>query len=91
MGLGFAMELADGTLDLTTALNYHLQHNHYPPVPSSMIDPCIEAIDAYYEEDYYREIDLNGNQYRNGATTAPAHAIVEAHHLHSFIDMDDEF
>lgn len=90
MGNLFAMELADGTMDLTSALHYHLSANHYPPVPDSMIQPCIDAIDAYWEEDYFREIDLNGNLYRNGLTSAPASAIVEAHHLDRFIETDGE-
>ena len=93
MGSNLAYDLASDELglDLETSIGYHLRANHYPPVPDSMIQPCIDAIDAYWEDDIYREIDLNGNFYRNGATTAPAHAIVDAHHLHNFIDMDEEF
>lgn len=90
MGTMFAMELADGSMDLHSALHYHLSANHYPPVPDSMIEPCVEAIDAYFEEDYDRPIDLNGNLWRN-QTTAPAHAIVEAHHLGCFLDQDDDY
>ena len=53
MGSNFATELADGTLsdlgiqlDIETQIEMHLRGNHYPPVPSSMVKPCIEAIDA---------------------------------------------
>ena len=52
MGSNFATELADKDLfdlDLETAIGYHLQGNHYPPVPLSMVQPCIDAIDAYYD------------------------------------------
>ena len=62
MGSNFATELADSELfpelDLETAIGIHLQSNHYPPVPLSMVEPCIEAIDAYYEEDYNKLIEL---------------------------------
>lgn len=91
MGLNTAMALADGTMDLTTALHYHLSANHYPPVPDSMIEPCIEAMEAYWQEDFYRPIDLNGNLYKGGSTTAPAHAIVEAHHLEVFLQDNDDY
>lgn len=86
MGSNFATELADGTLgqmSLERQIGIHLSANHYPPVPSSMIKPCIEAIDAYWEDDVDREIDLNGASWR-GNDTAPAWAIIEGHHLEAW-------
>ena len=99
MGSITAIGLADTTLDLETQLLYHLQGNHYPPVPKEMVQPCIEAIDAYYDEDFDREIDMpKVNDYQityKGKTTAPARAIVEQHHLEWFInpaeDIPDEW
>jgi hypothetical protein len=94
MGSVTAIGLADTTLDLETQLLYHLQGNHYPPVPKEMVQPCIEAIDAYYDEDFDREIDMpKVNDYQityKGKTTAPARAIVEQHHLEWFIEPADE-
>ncbi len=94
MGSITAIGLADTTLDLETQLLYHLQGNHYQPVPKEMVQPCIEAIDAYYDEDFDREIDMpKVNDYQityKGKTTAPARAIVEQHHLEWFIDPVDE-
>jgi len=94
MGSVTAIGLADTTLDLETQLLYHLQGNHYPPVPKEMVQPCIEAIDAYYDEDFDREIDMpKVNDYQityKGKTTAPARAIVEQHHLEWFIEPVDE-
>jgi len=88
MGSNFATELADNELfdlDLERAIGIHLQSNHYPPVPLSMVKPCIDAIDAYYDEDYDREIPMpEGVSYR-GMNTAPAHAIVEQHHLDAWL------
>lgn len=81
MGLNFATDLAGMDFDLERQIAIHLTSNHYPPVPSSMVQPCIEAIDAYNDEDYDREIEMpDGVSYR-GNNYAPAWAIVEQHHL----------
>ena len=85
MGSVTAIGLADSVLDLETQLLYHLKGNHYPPVPAEMVKPCIEAIDAYYEEDYDRMIDMpmvgDFQITYKGSTQAPARAIVQQHHL----------
>ena len=89
MGNNFATELADNDLfpelDLEMAISIHLQSNHYPPVPLSMVEPCIEAIDAYYEEDFDRAIEMpEGVSYR-GQSHAPAWAVVQQHHLEAWL------
>jgi hypothetical protein len=91
MGSNLATELADGLLDLDleTQIGIHLQGNHYPPVPKSMIQPCIDAIDAYYDEDYNRKITLPEGVSWKGMTKAPACAIVEAHHLEAWLPETD--
>ena len=93
MGSVTAIGLADSVLDLETQLAYHLQGNHYPPVPLSMVQPCIEAIDAYYEEDYQRMIDMpkvgDFQILYRGSTQAPASAIVEQHHLSFWLPEED--
>jgi hypothetical protein len=90
MGSVTAIGLADSVLDLETQLGYHLQGNHYPPVPLSMVQPCIEAIDAAYDEDYNREIEMPEGITYKGKTTAPAHAIINQHHLNWFIEPYNE-
>ena len=91
MGHTTAVGLAHSGLDLEVSLGYHLQGNHYPPVPLSMVQPCMDAIDAYFEEDYNRLIELpEGVTYRGGATSAPAYAIVENHHLDAYLQYDGE-
>jgi hypothetical protein len=94
MGSVTAIGLADTTLDLETQLAYHLKGNHYPPVPVEMVKPCIEAIDAFYDEDFNRMIEMpmvgDFQITYKGMTHAPAHAIVEQHHLEWFINPVDE-
>jgi hypothetical protein len=88
MGYNTALDLSE-TLDLEMALSIHLQSNHYPPVPLSMVEPCIEAIDAYYDEDYNKLIEMpKGVSYR-GDRYAPAHAIIDQHHLHAWLPESD--
>jgi hypothetical protein len=88
MGYTTASALAE-ELDLEVALGYHLQGNHYPPVPLSMVQPCMDAIDAYWEEDYNQLIELPEGVLWRGETHAPAHAIVEAHHLDSWLPQEE--
>ena len=84
MGYNTAQELAT-ILDLEGSIAMHLTANHYPPVPTSMVQPCIDAIDAYHDEDYQRQIELPEGISWRGQTSAPASAIVEAHHLDAWL------
>ena len=89
MGSVTAIGLADSVLDLETQLAYHLQGNHYPPVPLSMVQPCIDAIDAYYDEDYNKLIEMPEGVSYKGNTHAPAWAIIEQHHLEFWLPESD--
>lgn len=93
MGSNFATDLAEMDLGLSMAdsIAIHLSANHYPPVPRSMVQPCIDAIDAYWEDDYNRLIELPDAITWRGETSAPAHAIIEAHHLHAWCQEDEEY
>jgi hypothetical protein len=50
-----------------------------------MIGPCIEAIDAYNEDNDNMEIPMPEGVSYKGRTTAPAWAIIEQHHLHAWL------
>jgi hypothetical protein len=100
MGSITAIGLADTTLDLETQLAYHLQGNHYPPIPKIMIQPCIEAIDAAYDEDWDRKINLpcdgvdkDGEPFQitwKGNTWTTASMLIDHAHLQWFIEPSDE-
>lgn len=87
MGSNLAYDLASDELglDLETAIGYHLQGNHYPPVPLSMVEPCIDAIDAYWNEDYNKLIEMPQGVFYRGSNFAPASAIAEQHHLDAWL------
>lgn len=92
MGSMTAMAIANTDFSLEEQLAYHLQANHYPPIPKVMVETCIEAIDAYWEEDTNKLIKLpcdgigkDGKpfqiRWRDGSDHAPAWAIIEHAHL----------
>ena len=87
MGSNFAHDLAlfdDMTIE--RQIGIHLSANHYPPVPKEMIQPCIEAIDAVNDLGLWNApIQLPEGVTYKGLTEAPAHAIIEAHHLDAWI------
>jgi hypothetical protein len=94
MGSVTALGIQDTVLDLETQLAYHLKANHYPPVPVEMVQPCIDAIDAFYDDDTSRMIDMpmvgDFQILYRGETQAPAYAIIEQHHL-SFWLPEEEY
>ncbi len=86
MGSNFATDLAENIdISLEQAIGYHLQGNHYPPVPLSMVQPCIDAIDAYYDEDFDREIAMPEGVSYKGSNVAPAWAVIKQHHLSAWL------
>lgn len=99
MGSLQAQEMAE-LLSVEDGIAWHLAYNHYPPVPKSMVEPCLEAINACNDGDYERKIQLpfdgvdrNGEPFQirwQGNDFAPAYAIVEGHHLESWIELDEE-
>jgi hypothetical protein len=92
MGSNLAHDLAGGivSISLEQQIAIQLRSNHYPPIPLSMVDPCIEAIKAGREEDYDRLIDLPEGISWRGKTAAPAHAIIEGHHLGPWLETEEE-
>jgi hypothetical protein len=87
MGSIFANDLAlSDNLDIESQIAIHLSANHYPPVPRSMVAPCVEAIDAVNDLGLWDlEIPMPEGITYKGLTTAPAHAIIEQHHLQAWL------
>lgn len=82
---GMAEGVAAGALGLRQAIAWHLTSNHYPPVPEAMVDPCLDAIEAYDDGDVERLIELPDPITYKNRSVAPAWAIVEQHHLDDFV------
>lgn len=93
--MGLQTTMAISLLDLTIEdkVGMHLRGNLYPPVPLSMVQPCVDAINAVLNEDYFAEIELPDGVEWRGSKYAPASAIVEGHRLDGFVmenDWDEE-
>ena len=99
MGSNMANEMASGVLEdmgimlsIEQQIGIHLSSNHYPPVPSIMIQPCINAIDAVNDLGLWDlPIKLPEGVSWKGSDMAPAHAIIEAHHLDAWIIEREEY
>ena len=89
MGSLQAQEMAE-MLSMEDALAWHLRSNHYPPIPLSMVKPCMEAIDAMLEDEPYRVIDLPEGVTYKGDGCAPAWIISDQHHLDAWWSQDEE-
>lgn len=90
MGNLHAQEFADmvgsGELNLRMALEWHLTSNHFPPVPHTMVDPCLEAIENANNGEWDKLVSLPRDVGYKGLTVAPTRAMVEQHHLDAFLD-----
>ena len=86
MGYNLAQELAGSDISLEQAIGWHLQGNHYPPVPVSMVEPCIQAIQNANTGDWNALVKLPSPITWRGQDSAPTHALVEAHHLDAWIN-----
>lgn len=79
-------------VDLETAIGWHLQHNHYPPVPPEMVAVCIRAlrkVNGGYG--WERRVRLPEGVTYKGKTLAPVWAIVQSHHLEPWLhDYEEE-
>jgi hypothetical protein len=94
MGSLQAAEMAE-MLEIDSAIAWHLQSNHFPPVPVSMVEVCIKAIRLVNEDvgnfvGWHTTIPLPKGVTYLGETVAPAWAIIEQHHLDPWITLDEE-
>jgi len=75
---------------LENQISLHLQTNHYPPIPSSMVKPCIEAIELYNAGDWDTEVELPEGITFRGLTSAPVTIMITQHHLDAWLNDDIE-
>lgn len=94
MGYNTAVDLAQsGFFTMEDSVRYHLSGNFFPSIPSYMVQPCIDAIEAYNNGDSEELIKLPLPVYQGNKDLAPAISIIRAHHLEpwlsEFEDNDD--
>lgn len=87
MGRMQAQEMAGMGLDIDVALSWHLQSNHYPPVPTKMNAIAKRAIELAVKDEWGVEIELpEGVTFRNGSTMVRPHQVIESFHLEDFVE-----
>ena len=90
MGYASALDFAENA-DQDTALRWHLTSNHFPPLPVGLVEPAKEAIANALDGEHDKPVDLRGfATYKDGSSSAPTWACIDAWHLHAFIDADEE-
>lgn len=72
------------------ALAWHLSSNHYPAIPSVMIESCLEAIANANAGEWDKVIALPDGVLFRDESSCPTHALIEYAHLESFLDSDEE-
>lgn len=89
MGRMTADALTELNISLQQQIEIHLRGNFYPPVPLSMVQPCLDAIEAYYDENSDKEIAMPKGISYKGSNVAPAWAIIEEHRLDSWLEGEE--
>jgi hypothetical protein len=85
MGRLQAEAMAEASIPFDTQIEWHLRTNHYPPISNTMVPVCIEAIDYANMGEWHKELSLPEGVGHKGLTVAPVHAIIEQHHLETWI------
>jgi hypothetical protein len=84
---GFAELVEAGEVSLETSLEWHLQDNHFPPLPKTLIPICVEAIQRANDGDW--DADVKFPSHSNFRDSAKVSDLVEALHLEAFIQDPD--
>jgi len=88
MGLVSMLEVAKAE----EAMVWHLRSNHYPPVPMSMVNPCLRAVKYGNTGKWDKRVRLpEGVLYKGKYKTAPARDIIEAHYLDAFLEPEEDY
>lgn len=91
MGHTIAVAISELDIPLKEQIEIHLVSNFYPPIPRWMAQTCVDALNAYWEQDTNRMIDMpNGVTYK-GSTSAPAWAVVEQHKLDTWLNEEEDY
>jgi hypothetical protein len=91
MGHNMAVAISELDVPLKEQIEIHLVSNFYPPVPRFMAQTCVDALNAYWERDTNRMVDMPKGVSYKGSTSAPAWAIVEQHRLNAWLDANEYY
>lgn len=86
---GMAEAIGKEWIDLTTALHWHLTANHYPPLPTALIETAKTAIERANTGDFDSMIDLPEGIAFRAETTMSVSRVVESLHLGPYITYEE--
>jgi hypothetical protein len=66
-------------------LRWHLQNNHYPPVPDVIIPMAVKAV-ILCRNDKFNETIVTFFEHQFYGWSVPAYAVVEAYHLEPWVN-----
>ena len=93
MGTGNAQamnqQIKEGAIDIDTALLWHLESNHYPPVPAAMVPVAKKAIEHANLGEWDASVEFPEGWVVNNLREMEVSKIVEIMHLDSFIENID--
>ena len=88
--MGFTQALGYAEFGLA-GLAGHLQGNHYPPIPLSMLPVAQKAIRNANRGEWAKKVKLpEGVTYRDGSKSVATSNIVASLHLNAWVTSDDE-
>jgi hypothetical protein len=82
MGYLQALEMKD-QLELDQSLQWHLQHNHFPPIHSIFVETAKEAIDLANQGEWEIDVTLPNRK------ILTVSEIVEQLHLETFLEQEE--
>jgi hypothetical protein len=85
MGYTQAIEMAN-LMDMEQCIRWHLNYNHYPPIPIEMIPIAVKAI-RLCREDKFDETIVTFFEHQGYGWSLPAYAIVKAYHLEPWVGL----
>lgn len=68
------------------ALRWHLESNHYPPVPHAMLPVCQRVIELAADGQWHELVTLPDDILFRGGEDATVAEVVSALHLEPFVD-----
>ena len=86
--MGMAWEVSQGTVSLQGALIWHLQSNHYPPLPVELVPVAMRAIAKANKEQWHTKVLMPKGISFRGLKLAPVGDLIEALHLDSFLSIE---
>ena len=84
-GKSMAEQVEEGNIGLRQALTWHLQGNHYPPLPVALVDVAEKAIILADMPEHGIELP-EGITFRGGKTVITAAEAIESMHLECFLE-----